>query len=90
MQIECIQTRGNKTEKLIEIIKNYEPQEICYMGDDVNDIEVMKQVGLPVAVADAEEAVKQVAVYSTSKRGGRGAVREICDFILPYKKEEGQ
>jgi 3-deoxy-D-manno-octulosonate 8-phosphate phosphatase (KDO 8-P phosphatase) len=55
---------------------------VAYIGDDIVDIPVMKKVGLPVAVADAAEEVKEVACMVTKSRGGRGAVREISDLIL--------
>lgn len=57
-------------------------QEICYIGDDVLDLPVLKAVGFSVAVANAREEVKAVADYVTTARGGRGAVREVIDLIL--------
>lgn len=57
-------------------------REVCYIGDDVGDQEVMAYVGFAVAVADALPAVKKVAHYVTKKRGGEGAVREVCDLLL--------
>jgi len=59
--------------------------EIAFAGDDLPDIRVMKKAGCPFAVADACSDVKDVAVYTTEKRGGRGAVREICELILKTK-----
>ena len=58
------------------------PEEVCFIGDDLIDIPVLKRVGLAVAVPNAVEEVKQIAHHITSKTGGRGAVREICDLIL--------
>lgn len=58
------------------------PEEACYIGDDVGDLPAMRVVGLPVAVADAAPAVRRAARYVTRKKGGEGAVREICDLIL--------
>ena len=58
----------------------------CYIGDDVGDLEAMKHVGLPVAVADAMPPIKKVAKYVTKKKGGEGAVRELCDLILSAQK----
>ena len=52
------------------------------MGDDLPDICVLKTVGLPCCPADATEEVKKYAKFVSSKNGGRGAVRELCDFIL--------
>ncbi|MBM3616935.1 MAG: N-acylneuraminate cytidylyltransferase [Alphaproteobacteria bacterium] len=54
--------------------------EIAYMGNDVNDVEVMGQVGLAIAPADAHPSAKAVAHYITAKDGGKGAVREVCDW----------
>lgn len=59
--------------------------EICYVGDDLLDLPVMKKVGLPVAVSDSNHLVKKLARYTTSSRGGDGAVREVIDLILESK-----
>ena len=56
--------------------------ECAYIGDDVGDIEVMRRVGLAVAVADAADAAKHVAHFVTTAAGGKGAVREVCETIL--------
>ena len=58
------------------------PEEICFVGDDIIDIPVLKRVGLAVAVPNAVEETKSAAHYITFKAGGRGAVREVCDMIL--------
>jgi 3-deoxy-D-manno-octulosonate 8-phosphate phosphatase (KDO 8-P phosphatase) len=58
------------------------PEEIAYVGNDVNDLECMKWVGWPIAVNDAVPEVIAVAKYITKARGGYGAVREICDLLL--------
>jgi len=63
------------------------PEEVAYVGDDVVDLPVMRQVGFAATVADAVDDVKPFADMVTIRRGGRGAVREICDFIL---KESGR
>lgn len=54
----------------------------AYIGDDLPDLPIMKQVGLSVAVSNAVRQVKEVASWSTELHGGRGAVREACDLIL--------
>ena len=58
------------------------PEHIAYVGDDVVDLPVMSKVGLPIAVADAHEFVKQHATWITQKPGGKGAVREVCEGLL--------
>ncbi len=57
-------------------------EEVCYVGDDVVDIPLMRRAGLGVAVADAVEETKQHSHIVTERGGGRGAVREVIEFIL--------
>ena len=59
--------------------------EIAYVGDDVVDLPVMRQVGLAVAVANARQQVKAEAHYVTPHAGGYGAGRDAVDFILEAK-----
>lgn len=59
--------------------------EVCHVADDLNDLEVMGAVGLPVAVANARPQVKTAAAYVTEAAGGHGAVREVCDLLLEHK-----
>lgn len=56
--------------------------EVGYIGDDVIDIPVLRRVGLAVAVADAVDEVKAAAHMVTQRAGGKGAVREVLEFIL--------
>lgn len=58
------------------------PDEVCFIGDDVIDIPVLKRVGFAVSVPNAVPEAKSVAHYITKREGGRGAVREIIDMIL--------
>jgi 3-deoxy-D-manno-octulosonate 8-phosphate phosphatase (KDO 8-P phosphatase) len=55
---------------------------IAYLGDDYQDLPVLRRVGLAVAPANAQEEVKQACHIVTERAGGRGAVREALDFIL--------
>ena len=63
------------------------PEEVAYVGDDVVDLPIMRQVGFAATVADAVDDVKPYAHMVTKRCGGRGAVREVCDFLL---KESGR
>ncbi len=54
----------------------------AYMGDDLPDLPVIRLAGLGITVADAHQFVQQHADLCTQKRGGRGAVREVCDLIM--------
>ncbi|HEY3703537.1 MAG TPA: HAD hydrolase family protein [Terracidiphilus sp.] len=60
-------------------------EEIAYVGDDVIDLPVMRQVGFAVAVANARQQVKAEAHYVTEHAGGYGAGRDVIDFILDAK-----
>ena len=51
-------------------------------GDDIIDLPVMTKIALPIAVSNAQDIVKDYALLVTEKRGGDGAVREVCNFIL--------
>ena len=64
---------------------NYE--HIAFVGDDIVDISLLRRVGFSAAVADAAEDVKKCADYVTIRKGGRGAVREVCEVILKAKGE---
>ncbi|OGW82878.1 MAG: hypothetical protein A2987_02110 [Omnitrophica bacterium RIFCSPLOWO2_01_FULL_45_10] len=75
------------TDKLIpfnKILRSFRlaPEEICFIGDDLIDIPVLKRVGFAVSVPNAVSEVKNIAHHITSNTGGRGAVREVCDLIL--------
>lgn len=77
----------NKILALEEVIEKYgiSYEEVSYMGDDLPDICVLQKVGLPTCPQDAVEEVKSVAKYITTKKGGEGAVRELCELVLKSK-----
>lgn len=57
-------------------------ENVAYVGDDVIDLPIMKQVGFAIAVGDAHPFVKKHADWVSEKFGGRGAVRETCEMLL--------
>jgi 3-deoxy-D-manno-octulosonate 8-phosphate phosphatase (KDO 8-P phosphatase) len=59
-----------------------EPGQVAYVGDDLPDLPIMRRVGLSIAVPNAHGFVKQHCDRVTTLPGGRGAVREVTDFIL--------
>lgn len=77
----------NKLEKVKHLAAKYKisMDEIAYLGDDINDLDVIKAVGVGCSVADALLQVKNAADYVTKARGGEGAVREIVEKII-YKE----
>ena len=80
---------SEKTVILEEIMKKngLSKEEIAYMGDDLNDLLIMKQVGLSGTPKDAVDEVIQVADFVSKKNGGSGAVREFIEYIL---KKDGK
>jgi 3-deoxy-D-manno-octulosonate 8-phosphate phosphatase (KDO 8-P phosphatase) len=68
---------------------NVKLKNIVFIGNDINDLECMNSVGFPIAVADAFEEIKEVSIYTLTRNGGDGAVREFCDLIYQsYKNGE--
>ncbi len=62
--------------------RNISMKNVCYIGDDLNDIEAIKAVGFGCCPADAVEDVKDVAVYVSQRQGGHGVIREIAELII--------
>lgn len=81
---EVFENVSPKTAVFDKILKKYKVSapEVCFAGDDLVDICLMKSVGFPIAVFNACPEVKRLASYITLKEGGRGAVREIAELIL--------
>ncbi|WOT04685.1 3-deoxy-manno-octulosonate-8-phosphatase KdsC [Shewanella youngdeokensis] len=74
----------NKLTPYNELLALYQvsPSEVAYIGDDMVDLPVMKEVGLSVCVADGHPYVKQHATMTTTIKGGHGALRELTDLLL--------
>ena len=74
----------NKAEVVRRLLeeRGLKPDEALYMGDDVSDLGAMAEVGNSAAPASAMAEVREAADYVTTKTGGHGAVREVCDLIL--------
>ena len=77
------QGQKDKLKAMKQLLEDYnlEFSQVAYMGDDLPDIPVLKEVGLSCCPNDAVDEVKDVAIFVSSKNGGRGAVREMCDLI---------
>ena len=78
----------NKIEKLEELLAKYNLSfdEVAYIGDDIPDICILDKVKFSACPADAVDEVKKTVSWISSKNGGRGAVREFCDYILKKNK----
>ncbi len=77
----------NKLEILHALVKKYQLtlQEVAYMGDDVNDLGALREVGFSATPADGMDPVREVVHYICRRNGGDGAVREVADLILGAK-----
>lgn len=71
----------NAFRDLLEVT-GMEPAQVCFAGDDWIDIPLLDRVGLAVTVPEADDLVKSRAHWVTTRAGGYGAVREICDLLL--------
>jgi YrbI family 3-deoxy-D-manno-octulosonate 8-phosphate phosphatase len=79
---------SNKRLALDELCNKHsiELGEVAFIGDDLNDLSALECVGLACAVADAAESVQTIAHYVTRRRGGDGAVREVCELLIASKQ----
>ena len=77
----------NKESLLPKLCKLYDLklENIAYIGDDVNDIEIMKKIGLSISPNDGNVEVKKISNFVTKSNGGEGVLREICDLIISKK-----
>jgi len=84
LKIPCIQGQNEKLGVLVAFAaeRGIGLEAVAYVGNDVNDAECLKAVGLPIVVADAWPDVLPLGRYRTTRPGGRGAVREVCDLLL--------
>jgi len=85
LKVSCaLQGRKDKLKALGELCRRMKvsPEAICYVGDDLPDLPVMRSVGFAVAVADARPEVRKAADYVTRAAGGAGAAREVAEMIL--------
>ncbi len=81
--LQSVQNKANAIRNLIER-KSLEPDQVIFVGNDINDLPVFPEVGFTAAPADAHHSVLRRADRVLSKPGGKGAVRELCDYILSH------
>ena len=79
---------ADKLPAALQIIEENQlkPENVCYIGDDLPDLPVIRAVGLGVAVANAVNEVRSAAHHTTKTPGGQGAVRELIELILTSQK----
>lgn len=83
------QDASPKTRAYTQLLKQMKVKdtEVCFMGDDLPDVCVLKKVGLAITVPSAPIEVKRNADYITKKHGGDGAVREVVEMILKGQRK---
>ena len=79
-----VQNKLDVVERLLEKY-NFTMEEVAFIGDDINDLLLLKAVGFSITVHDGMNIVKRQVDYITNSKGGEGAVREVCDLILESK-----
>ena len=90
LQIDyLLQGVRNKLSKVMEISlsENIPLESICYIGDDIIDIPILRRVGFSATVLDAPDEVKSCVAYVSKNEGGREAVRDIIRHILTHQNK---
>lgn len=84
-----IQGRKDKAAALADLLKdmNLSPEQAVYMGDDTIDTGAIKMAAIGVAVPEAQPEPLEAADYITTRTGGNGAVREVCNHILAARSQ---
>lgn len=79
----------DKVKTLQEILftNDLSADEVAFIGDDVNDLEIIKSVGLSASPADAMDEIKSIVNYVCKHRGGKGAFREFAELIISNRKD---
>ena len=88
MNIEYVYDGIQKKETILKIISkkyNVKTSEIGYIGDDINDIELLKLVGFSATPKDGVLEAQKIVHYICKKNGGEGAFREVADIVLRHK-----
>lgn len=84
LKIPVLQNINDK-KKLIEKYckeRNIDLKKVIYIGNDINDLEIMRSVGHPIAPSDASQEIKDIAKIITKAKGGEGVIRELLDILL--------
>ena len=86
LKIECFNSVNDKGNLVKEISKKYQikTENILFLGNDINDLSALSIVGFPIAVSDSHVDILNHVVHITERKGGEGAVREICDLIYKH------
>ena len=83
LRLPYIQGCDEKAERLLQEFndRGITQHEVAYVGNDINDVECMELVDLPISVSDGYPEVIRLAAWVGTVPGGQGAVREVCDWM---------
>lgn len=79
--------KENKMKEICEL-ENITPQNVAFIGDDVNDVSIINEVGFSACPNDAVDGIKNIVDYTLSKKGGEGVFREFADLVLRAKVDK--
>jgi YrbI family 3-deoxy-D-manno-octulosonate 8-phosphate phosphatase len=84
LKVDCIQGCDDKRARLLSVVRErgLTLDQVAYVGNDINDLGCLEAVRLPIVVGDAHPSVAQAARLRTTRPGGYGAVREVCDLLV--------
>lgn len=84
LKVKVLQSVNSKKDTIVDYCKKekIELHKVMFIGNDINDLEAMEVVGIPVAVFDSDIRIKRIAKIVTNKRGGDGVAREIAEEVL--------
>ncbi len=91
LKIDELYLGAKKKESLLNEIlnkNNLKPENIAFIGDDVNDMELIKIVGLTAAPADAMQDILEIVDYVCKHKGGNGAFRELAELLIAFNTKE--
>jgi YrbI family 3-deoxy-D-manno-octulosonate 8-phosphate phosphatase len=83
----CLMEVKNKYEEVLSIINGSGlfMENVAFVGDDINDITVLENVGFPFCPANALKCIKEIPnIHILEKKGGEGVIREMAEFILGF------
>jgi len=92
LRVRCVQGCDDKLASFAAVLDELGLgfEAAAFVGNDINDLACLRRVGLPIAVADAWPDLQGVVRYQTARRGGEGAVREVCNLIAGLKAGSAQ
>jgi 3-deoxy-D-manno-octulosonate 8-phosphate phosphatase (KDO 8-P phosphatase) len=82
--IPCINAVENKKDVVLKYLEEQkiDKDKVVYVGNDINDMDIMLSIGCPVAPLDAHESIRKISKFVTKSAGGKGVVRELLDILV--------